>query len=950
MLWAAMAVGAVAAAVVLWLVLARTLRRTNQRWRLAAAADRTLHGDHVRTSVELLEEADAGRMTPWSLRRLESHLLRTAQRIGPLDLRRSVPWRRAEQLAAAGPALLIVAGIVLSHPGVRAHVAQSLQPAVIPSAADATGGGPQLALRDVEVVLEPPPYTGEPQRILPGGSGAFSALPGTTATVSARVGAALDAVTFQVGEGPWQNGEVISGDSIRLQFVVGRQNNYRIEAVPTRAAEPLGSGSLPILLQRDSRPSAQLLEPPTGVVELDTATELALTLEAGDDYGLTRVDRVFRRDDAELARTTVFRFEEAERSAIVETRWTPGEETSWEGGEVELSLEVFDNDTVSGPKWTATAPVRVRTLTAMGRHMQTLTARKRLMDVAVLALGEHLLWLDAVDLEREDPAMARRAAERMTTFDQAAQELAEAYANDPMPDELGHAAIGHAVSAVARARDVLRQRERQRETGRRGTIGEFEEALVDQVQQLERAVLVLDRLVKEQQWEGAMRASRDVASAIQALERALESGDAAAIEAAYAELERAQAQLGAQLASMDQGLAREMMNVQQAEMGGNNAQLQQLIREGRTEEALALLAKEAQRLAKLNEMRQQLGEEGVDAAAMLAKLDELIRQASELEDRQRQINGKMAQLDGAPTDGADEVPEQERLRDELASLRQQVEAVGKVPMSERMQGVIDDRLQRIGRHLENTDLALKHGDMDRALQGVAYGDNELLDVIDMAKLYDEAGATGMTDEAHASWLQSMQTTEAGFRELVDQILKEDRKQALARTERSGPGRKLSPKQRAVAEGVRELGAELDDADLAMLQGEEQVRQVATAEQLMRAAAGDLDDGETGRAHGSGQEAVAQLEQFQQHMDQMRDAIQQGGNSQNIPLGAMANRPWQYFHGNEGSDVDQGLVDIPPPERFSGPEELRRAAMKAAIEDAPPEYRPLNDAYYEELLR
>ena len=950
MLWAAVGIGVAAAAVLTWFTLGRAVWRTNQRGRLAAAADRTMTGDHVLTAVELLQLARHDPMTRWAQDRLESHLQRTAQQILQLDLRRSVPWRRAEQLAAAGPALLAVVAVLMFLPGMRARVAGALQPVVVTSNTGGPAQAPQLALRDVEVIVEPPPYTGEAQRILPGGSGAFSALPGTTVTVSARVGAALDAVTFQVGDGPWLSGEVVSGESIRLQFVVGKQNSYRIEAKPAGDSDTLSSGSLPILLQRDARPSIQLLDPPAGVVELDTGSELKLTLEAGDDYGLTRVDRVFRRDGAELARTTVVRLEDDDRSATLETRWTPGEQTTWEGGEVELTLEVYDNDTVSGPKGTATAPVRVRTLTALDRHGQTLTARRQLLEAALLALGEHLLWLEAVDLDQEDPSMAGRAVERMAVFDEAAQQLVAAQANDPMPDELGYAAIGSAVSSVARSRDVLRQRKRQRETGRRGTIGEFEAALVDLVQQLERTVLVLDKLVKEQQWEDALRASRDVASAIQALEQALESGDAAAIEAAYDELMRAQSQLGQRLASMDQGLAREMMNPQEDGAGGTNAQLQQLIAEGRTEEALALLAEQAARLARLEKMRQQLGEEGVDAAAMLAKLDEILQLAGELEDRQRNLNDKMAELDGASTEGSADNAEHKNLRSDVAALRKQVEALGRSPMSDRMQGVIDDRLQRIDRHLENTDLALERGDMDRALQGVAYGDNELLDTIDMAKLYDEAGATGMTDETFARWLESMLTAEAAHRDLVDQILKEDRKQAIARTERSGPGRLLSPKQRAVAQGAKELGGQMNDADLVMLQGEEQARQVATAEQLMRAAAGDLDEGEAGRARGSGQEAVAQLEQFQQHMEQMRDAIQQGGASGSIPLGAMADRPWQYFHGNEGTDVGQGLVDIPPPDRFSGPEELRRAAMEAAIEDAPPEYRPLNDAYYEELLR
>ena len=149
-----------------------------------------------------------------------------------------------------GPAALILC-LGLTHvPRVQQWLQRWSPAAGAALLARPPGGLADVHLRDVTIELTPPPYTHEAPGIISGGSGSFAALPGTRVFLEATAPGALDAVAFQVGDGPWQSGEV-SGDSLALDFVVGQERSYRLRGELAAGGEPIDSG--PSLARRGGR-------------------------------------------------------------------------------------------------------------------------------------------------------------------------------------------------------------------------------------------------------------------------------------------------------------------------------------------------------------------------------------------------------------------------------------------------------------------------------------------------------------------------------------------------------------------------------------------------------------------------------------------------------------------------------------------------------------------------
>jgi hypothetical protein len=366
--------------------------------------------------------------------------------------------------------------------------------------------------------------------------------------------------------------------------------------------------------------------------------------------------------------------------------------------------------------------------------------------------------------------------------------------------------------------------------------------------------------------------------------------------------------------------------------------------EGRTAEAQALLEESARAMAQI----QQQG--GMDAGQTLAQLDEALAGVRDLAQTQQEINRELGALESAFPDATAPTGLGE-LAEDIAGLRERVAELEETRMSPRMGGVVRGRTGRSDRYLEDAGEGLDKGDMDQAIRGLARSDNELLDLMEMAAVIDGAGSTGMDDAGFESWTDDLADVEAEHMQLVERLLAAERSWREAR---SGVGQQASPlaqQQRRAADEAAAIGEALGGVDGLSWDGAAHRRVLDGAEQLMRGAGDDMEVGRVARARDSGEQASARLDQLEGDLQEMRDMVQQAAaGSGAIPMSAMAGRQWRRVGEGNGLDPTGGMVELPPPGRFAGPEELREAALEAATEDAPPDYRPLNDRYYEELVR
>lgn len=215
---------------------------------------------------------------------------------------------------------------------------------------------PPPDIRDVRVTVYPPAYTGLPAEKLAAGTADILAYPGSKIAVSATCDE-VDEMRLEIkGEEPVA---VKSGDCRFLfDFVVKERGAYRL-----RAATEWGKTDTPyyaINVRTDAAPAVEIIEP-AGDIELsDPYPSPLLAFNASDDFGISKATVHYHND------TT------GQNLAVDVSGAGGGREISGEGDLIAPGLdmfpgdvisyyvEVYDNDTVNGPKAGRSEVQRIR--------------------------------------------------------------------------------------------------------------------------------------------------------------------------------------------------------------------------------------------------------------------------------------------------------------------------------------------------------------------------------------------------------------------------------------------------------------------------------------------------------------------------------------------------------------------------------------------------------------
>jgi hypothetical protein len=201
---------------------------------------------------------------------------------------------------------------------------------------------------DLQVTVYPPAYSGLPPDKLPVGAGDVSALPGSRVVVTAAVSPPEpDAVRLEIkGEEP----VAATGSDGRFEasFIVGERGAYRMAA-----ESEWGTGATPyyaINPTADFAPTVEVIEPEGDIEIADPYPSPVLRFRASDDFGISRAvvkyynETTGERYEKEVASASGRRELEASGDIIF-----PGLDI-FPGDVIDFYVEVYDNDTVNGPK------------------------------------------------------------------------------------------------------------------------------------------------------------------------------------------------------------------------------------------------------------------------------------------------------------------------------------------------------------------------------------------------------------------------------------------------------------------------------------------------------------------------------------------------------------------------------------------------------------------------
>ncbi len=820
---------------------------------------------------------------------------------------------------------------------------------------------------DVELTYRYPAYTGLKPRTVPGTNGEISAPAGTEVQIRTRSDREVARAELVVN-GKSVPLQVSGGRDLSGSFVLDKPGAYHFRFLK-RSGKVVAEGpDVPIHVDVDASPQVRIVAPGEEL-EVDPGQRVTLRYEASDDYGLSSLELVYRESGSPDEKRVPLRHDEGRRSKgsfewdVTELKLQPGQKVTY-------FLEVRDNDEVEGRKRGVSRTQVLKLYSAAEHRREAVRKAEQLWERLVTHLADRLEGPDRAkekdvaqitSAQSTDASGLQLAADMMQTANELAKE------KDAPPELLAALVnIGEATERVVMVtsdarRLFLRFRGRTDfDVSKRLTT-----AAGNEIAEHERNVLYLETLLDRQKLqelkELARQLQRDRRELASLIEQYQKTQDEKIRDSVLREIQSMRArimELMQRMAELAKGIRDEHLNrealeelMQEKDMGAALDEIERLMREGKTDEALAKLQELSMQMEEMLQSLEEAEEEsGEQANPELTKkfqefIDELqsttaeqrrlADETKELRDRYKQqmkdrLAQKGAQLKKELLDKADEVlQDYKRLDPDALNAR------------------ADRPLEEAIAELQNLKSALEVEDYDLAAEAAARAE----------RAAEELAANGEQQKQLDEVFQNPPEVRRQSRELSERLKGDARKvndinQKLAQLFPQ-PGsmlseqdqkrlQKLAQEQKSLERKAQSLERRMEEiSQMAPVFGEQAQEQMSQIGERMADAAQRMEGRDVSRGYGEQKAALEQLQQFQRQMQQSKSGKGKRGG---LPLPMFAGRRSGW-----GSH-DQEKVEIPDEDQFQAPKEFRKDLLEAMKQGAPDKYRDQVKRYYEELVK
>ena len=264
---------------------------------------------------------------------------------------------------------------------------------------------------NIQVTLYAPAYTGLASVSFPGGT--IEGLKGSTVRLDAIT--TKDVVKAEIAMDDGKKIPLkIEGRKLQAGLVLFQSQQYRLFV-----EDAYGFHNSPIAyelkVKPDGFPTIDLLQPKEDL-EINGDEILTVEYSARDDFGIGEVNLVAKVGDRE----DKIRLQKDDAKRLIlrdQFKWDLGKLALREGDEAIVHLEVFDNDTISGPKIGNSRTLRLRLKNLKAEHRQVAEMIRDLNARMVDTLADHL----------ESPLSREKEADRSKASDEKLeQNLADA--------------------------------------------------------------------------------------------------------------------------------------------------------------------------------------------------------------------------------------------------------------------------------------------------------------------------------------------------------------------------------------------------------------------------------------------------------------------------------------------------------------------------------------------
>lgn len=206
-----------------------------------------------------------------------------------------------------------------------------------------------------EITYAYPDYTGKPAETVTTGTGDMAALVGTRVRLKALANRTMPTAFLKSGlpgapELTDRRELTNAGhDTWEATFTIDQSFDYEIGLGDMAGAPRFATGRFHVEAVPDRAPVVRLLYP-EGDMKIPEEMNLALQAEGVDDFGLSRLDLVYEIKDGKSGRIRLRDFRAGAADFQAQFPWDLTPYNLTPGNEVSYYLELYDNDTLHGPK------------------------------------------------------------------------------------------------------------------------------------------------------------------------------------------------------------------------------------------------------------------------------------------------------------------------------------------------------------------------------------------------------------------------------------------------------------------------------------------------------------------------------------------------------------------------------------------------------------------------
>lgn len=206
-----------------------------------------------------------------------------------------------------------------------------------------------------EITYAYPDYTGKPAETVTTGTGDMAVLVGTRVRLKALANRSMPTAFLKTGQpgAPdlTERRELTAGghETWETTFTVDQSFDYEVGLGDMAGAPRFATGRFHVEAVPDRAPVVRLLYP-AGDMKIPEEMNLTLQSEGVDDFGLSRLDLVYEIKDGKSGRVRLRDFRAGATDFQAEFPWDLNPYNLTPGNEVTYYVELYDNDTLHGPK------------------------------------------------------------------------------------------------------------------------------------------------------------------------------------------------------------------------------------------------------------------------------------------------------------------------------------------------------------------------------------------------------------------------------------------------------------------------------------------------------------------------------------------------------------------------------------------------------------------------